>query len=51
MCSIMAYCSRGAAFDAFMEGFKQTISRGPDDTRVIEVRDGCLGFTGWRSWD
>lgn len=44
MCSIMAYCSRGAAFDAFMEGFKQTISRGPDDTRVVEVRDGLLGF-------
>ena len=44
MCSIMAYCSRSAAFDTFMEGFKETISRGPDDTRVVEVGGGLLGF-------
>lgn len=44
MCSIMAYCSRSAAMDAFMEGFKQTISRGPDDTRIVTVKDGLLGF-------
>lgn len=44
MCSIMAYCSRSAVMDTFMEGFKQTISRGPDDTRIAIVKDGLLGF-------
>ena len=44
MCSIMGYCSRSAAFDVFMKGFEKTISRGPDDTRVIWTGDGLLGF-------
>ena len=44
MCSIMGYCSRSAAFDVFMKGFEKTISRGPDDTRVVETGDGLLGF-------
>lgn len=44
MCSIMSYCSRSAAFDVFMEGFGKTISRGPDDSRVVETGDGLLGF-------
>ncbi len=44
MCSIMGYCSRSAAVDVFMEGFKKTISRGPDDTRIVETEDGLLGF-------
>ena len=44
MCSIMGYCSCSAAFDVFMEGFGKTISRGPDDSRVVETGDGLLGF-------
>ena len=44
MCSIMGYCSRSAAFDVFMKGFEKTVSRGPDDTRVVETGDGLLGF-------
>lgn len=44
MCSIMGYCSRSAAFDVFMEGFEKTISRGPNDSRVVETGDGLLGF-------
>ncbi len=44
MCSIMGYCSRGAVLDVFMEGFQRTISRGPDDSRIVETRDGLLGF-------
>lgn len=44
MCSIMGYCSCSAAFDVFMKGFEKTISRGPDDTRVVETGDGLLGF-------
>ena len=44
MCSIMGYCSRGAVLDVFMEGFQRTISRGPDDSRIVETKDGLLGF-------
>lgn len=44
MCSIMGYCSRSAVLSRFMEGFQKTVSRGPDDTRVVEMGDGILGF-------
>ena len=44
MCSIMGYCSRSAAIDAFKKGFEKTISRGPDDSRVVDTGDGFLGF-------
>ena len=44
MCSIMGYCSRSAAYDTFMKGFEATISRGPDDSRVIDTGKGYLGF-------
>ena len=44
MCSIMGYCSRSAVLSRFMEGFQKTISRGPDDSRVVETGDGILGF-------
>ena len=44
MCSIMSYCSRSAAIDVFMEGFNRTISRGPDDTRIVKTDNGLLGF-------
>ena len=44
MCSIMGYCSRSAAFDAFKEGFDKTISRGPDDSRIVDTGEGFLGF-------
>ncbi len=44
MCSIMGYCSRSADFNVFMKGFRETISRGPDDTRVVETGGGLLGF-------
>ncbi len=44
MCSIMGYCSRSAQLSTFMEGFQRTLSRGPDDSRVIETGNGILGF-------
>ena len=44
MCSIMGYCTDDVAYDVFMEGFNRTVSRGPDDTRVIDVGHGLLGF-------
>ena len=44
MCSIMGYCSRSAAYDVFKKGFDKTISRGPDDSRIVDTGDGFLGF-------
>ncbi|MCQ2451696.1 MAG: asparagine synthase B [Oscillospiraceae bacterium] len=44
MCSIMGYCDSGAAFRAFEEGFAKTVSRGPDDSRIIDTGKGLLGF-------
>ena len=44
MCSIMGYCGVEADEKAFQEGFAQTVSRGPDDSRVIDTGKGLLGF-------
>ena len=44
MCSIMTWCSDTADMERFMEGFKRTESRGPDDMRVIETGNGIMGF-------
>lgn len=44
MCSIMGYCDSGVAFDVFKRAFDRTVSRGPDDTRIIDTGKGFLGF-------
>ena len=44
MCSIMTYCGRECSMDKFNEGFKRTISRGPDDTRIIDTGEGIMAF-------
>ena len=44
MCSIMGYCGKSATLSKFKEGFDRTISRGPDDTRIIDTKNGFLGF-------
>ena len=47
MCSIMGYCGPGADYERFMEGFEKTISRGPDDSRVVDTglpRRECSRF-------
>ena len=44
MCSIMGYCSAQADLETFQKGFKQTISRGPDDSRIVDTGNGLLGF-------
>lgn len=44
MCSIMGYCGRSAVRDTFMKGFEATVSRGPDDSRVVDTGNGYLGF-------
>ena len=44
MCSIMGYCSTAATCASFQEGFEKTISRGPDESRIIDTGKGLLGF-------
>lgn len=44
MCSIMGYCDCGASFDLFKKGFDETISRGPDSSKIIDTGKGYLGF-------
>lgn len=44
MCSIMGYCSTGATFELFKKGFDKTVSRGPDDSKIIDTGKGLLGF-------
>ncbi|MEE1164026.1 MAG: asparagine synthase-related protein, partial [Lachnospiraceae bacterium] len=44
MCSIIGYCGKPIEKEAFEEGFWRTLSRGPDDSRMIEVGQGLLGF-------
>ena len=40
----MGYCDVCADTEAFTRGFLQTVSRGPDDSRIVEVGRGLLGF-------
>ena len=44
MCSIMGYCGSSADLELFKQGFERTISRGPDDSRIIDTGNGFLGF-------
>ena len=44
MCSIMGYCGGGASIKEFKVGFDRTISRGPDDSRIVDTGRGLLGF-------
>lgn len=44
MCSIMGYCGSGAVLEKFKKGFEQTVSRGPDDSRIMDTGRGILGF-------
>ena len=48
MCSIMGFCGRGSdpekTLEKFKEGFQRTISRGPDDSRIVDTGNGLLGF-------
>ena len=44
MCSIFGYCGMVPDRAAVENGFRQTKSRGPDDSRVIDTGNGLLGF-------
>lgn len=40
----MGYCDCCDTYSAFKEGFDKTVSRGPDDSRIIDTGKGLLGF-------
>ena len=40
----MCYCGLSGGTEKIMNGLKTTISRGPDDQRIVKVQDGLLGF-------
>ena len=44
MCSIMGYYGKSIKIEEFKEGFDETISRGPDMQRILELEDVILGF-------
>ena len=44
MCSIMGYCGKCDDIAAFQAGFDRTLSRGPDDSRVVQAGGGLLAF-------
>ncbi|MCR4888271.1 MAG: asparagine synthase B [Ruminococcus sp.] len=44
MCTIMGYCGIGGSKDSVREELETTVSRGPDDERIIELESGILGF-------
>ena len=44
MCSILAYCSGQADYERVEEMLSRTISRGPDDSRILNTGNGFLGF-------
>ncbi|MGN0761247.1 MAG: asparagine synthase B [Christensenellales bacterium] len=44
MCGIMGYCGKSATMQAFEQGFQKTVSRGPDQTKIITLPSGIIGF-------
>lgn len=44
MCTIMGYCGKYGGMEKVAKGLEATVSRGPDDCRIIELKDGVLGF-------
>lgn len=44
MCTIMGYCGKTGGMDKVSRGLAATVSRGPDDCRIMDLSDGVLGF-------
>ena len=44
MCSIMCYTGTDISPEEFKKGFDKTISRGPDDSRILNVPGGVMAF-------
>lgn len=44
MCSIMGYSGSILTTEQFTKGFEKTVSRGPDDSRIITFDEGVIAF-------
>ena len=44
MCSIIGFAGKSLTAEEIMPHFDATVSRGPDDTRLVETPSGWLGF-------
>ena len=44
MCSIMGYTGSAIPMTEIKRGFDETISRGPDMTKILTLKRGMLGF-------
>ncbi len=44
MCSVLAYCGSGAAYGDIKEALQKTHKRGPDSFRIVDTKNGWLGF-------
>ncbi len=44
MCSVMGFCGGDASLEEFKKGFERTVSRGPDDSRIVDTGKGLIGF-------
>ncbi len=44
MCSVMGCCDDEIDRQRFEEGFERTVSRGPDDSRIVNTGRGLLAF-------
>ena len=44
MCSILGFCGQDSNYDKVKKALAQTLSRGPDATRIINTGNGWLGF-------
>ena len=44
MCSIIGYLGTSISAQALRTGFDKTVSRGPDDTRMLHIGAATLGF-------
>lgn len=44
MCTIMGYCGKIDGMKKVTEGLETTVSRGPDDCRIMDIESGVLGF-------
>ena len=44
MCTIMGFCGEGSGMESVTKGLEATVSRGPDDCRIMDLKHGVLGF-------
>ena len=44
MCTIMGFCAEDGGMEIVKRGLEATVSRGPDDSRIIDLKRGVLGF-------